>query len=260
MIIKKKTTIYYGNNISMPSLDISFEMSDNGLDNLLKYYLKYSSFYSWIIKALTGNKYNIKASGNTVQQFVGGLYQLVITILNKYKSSVFTEFMKIAIKGIVLGILKILGRKNSNNNNNNNNIPSRFRPPRAFYGKFKFFKNFNRDDANILNKLKNKYKFFNNGSYYFCYYLKGKQYIYIFTNLSVYIMDNNLNIFFNVDYFTILDIKIENDNIIKVFFNQVVDNSNSCTITCENKLITNQFYNILLEQLKFNSDEILFIN
>ena len=73
-------------------------------------------------------------------------------------------------------------------------------------------------------------------------------------------MDNNLNILFNVDYFTILDIKIENDNLIKVFFNQVIDNSNSTIITCEGKVITYQLYNILLEQLKSNSDEILFIN
>ena len=62
----------------MPSLDISFEMSNIEIDYLLNFYLNYSSFYSWIIKALTGNKYNIKASGNNVQEFVGDLYQLVM--------------------------------------------------------------------------------------------------------------------------------------------------------------------------------------
>ena len=256
---KNKSTIYYGNNISIPSLDISFEMSNIGLDNLLKQYLNYSSFYSWIIKSLTGNKYNIKASGNNVQKFVGNVKQLIITILNKYKDSVFKEFIKIAFQGIVLGIIKIFSKNNHSNNNNNNNI-SRFRPPRAFYGKYKFFKNFNRDDANILDKLKNKYDFFKNESYYFCNYIKGNKYIYIFTNLSIYIMDNNLNILFNVDYFTILDIKIENDNLIKVYFNQDIDNSNFCIITCEGKVITYQLYNILWEQLRFNSDEMLFIN
>jgi hypothetical protein len=255
---KNKSTLYYGNNISIPSLDISFEMSNIGLDNLLKQYLNYSSFYSWIIKRLTGNKYNINISANNVQQFVGNLYQLTIVILNKYKNSVITEFTKIAIQGIFIGILKILAKNKSNNNNTN--IPSRFRPPRAFYGKFKFFKNFNRDDANILDKLKNKYDFFKNESYCFCNYIKGNKYIYIFTNLSIYIMDNNLNILFNVDYFTILDIKIENDNLIKVYFNQDIDNSNFCIITCEGKVITYQLYNILWEQLRFNSDEMLFIN
>ncbi len=73
-------------------------------------------------------------------------------------------------------------------------------------------------------------------------------------------MDNNLNILYNVDYFTILDIKIENDNLIKVYFNQDIDNSNFCIITCEGKEITYQLYNILWEQLRFNSDEMLFIN
>ena len=42
----------------MPSLDISFEMSNIGLDYLLNFYLNYSSFYSWIIKRLTEKKQN----------------------------------------------------------------------------------------------------------------------------------------------------------------------------------------------------------
>ncbi len=71
-------------------------------------------------------------------------------------------------------------------------------------------------------------------------------------------MDHNLNIIKNIDYFTVKDVRIENKNIIQVNFNQKIDNSLSCPIKCEENIIQKIFI-VLKEQIKINSDEILFI-
>ena len=73
-------------------------------------------------------------------------------------------------------------------------------------------------------------------------------------------MDYKLNIFKTIDYFTIKDIQIESSKIIKVIFNQIIEKSHSCTITCENENITGKLFSALKEQTKLYSDELLFIN
>ena len=247
---KNKSTLYYGNNISIPSLGISFEMSNIGLDNLVMDYLNYSSFYSWIIKRLTENKYNINISGSEIQKFVGNLYQLIMTILNNYKNSASSKFIKLALKGLINNILKNLGFNDSEHIINN---PSILRPPRAFYGKYQYFQNFNLSDANIYKQL------FKKKTYFFYNYIKGKKYNYVFTNVSLFIMDFDLKIINTIDYFVILLINREKDEI-EILFNQIIDGSDLYIISNEGKEKTDNIYNILIQQQKSNADEILFIN
>ena len=245
-----KTQLYYGKNLLISSFDISFIISDININNLVEKYLKYSSFYSFIIKRITGVKHNININNHSINSFIGNLDELIMIILNICKDEIIENAFQMGIKGIFKEIINLF----SNDNIEENYL---MRPQRALYGKYQYIKNYNRDDSSILEKLKNT-EIYKNGGFYFTYYLKGNKNIYIFTNLSFYIMDHNLNIIKNIDYFTVKDVRIDNKNTIQVNFNQKIDNSLSCPIKCEENIIQKIFI-VLKEQIKINSDEILFI-
>ena len=255
---KKQLTIYYGKNLSIPPLNISFELSSINIDKLLKNYLHYAQFYSWVFKGLTGKKHNVNTNGNSIDKFVGNLNELLIILLNKFQYGIMDEVNNIAIKGFFFGIIKIFTKDDSNTKNDD--LPKRIRNPRALYGKYLYFKNFNKADSDILNQLKLIYPEFKNGSYHFTKLIKGNKIIFVFTNICLYVMDNKLHLYKSIDYFTIKDIQIESSTIIKVIFNQIIEKSHSCTITCENEYITGKLFSALKEQTKLYSDEIFFIN
>ena len=255
---KKRLTIYYSKNLSIPPLNISFELSSINIDKLLKNYLHYASFFSWVFKGLTGNKHNVNTKGNSIGKFVGNLNEFLMILINKFKNGIMNEVNKIAIKGFLFGIFKIFTGDDSNKKNND--LPKSIRPTRALYGKYLYFKNYNKNDADILIRLKLIFPDFKNGSYYFTKYIKGNNNIFVFTNFCLYVMDNKLNIFQNIDYFIIKDIEIQSPKVIKIIFNQMFEKSLSCTINCENEWITEKVFSALKEQTKLYSDEILFIN
>ena len=255
---KKQLTIYTGKNLVIPPLNISFELSSININNLIQNYLKYSSFYSFVFKGLTGNKHNVNTNSSSIEHFVGNYQELLMIILNKYNFAINGEISNIAIKGFLFGLFKFITKDDSKIKTND--VPNRIRKPRALYGKYQYFKNYDKDDAEILEKLKQSYAVFKNNYYYFTRCLKGQKFIYIFTNLSLYVMNSNLQILNNIDYFVIKDIKVEKDNIIKVNYNQDIDKLNYSTINCENINIRNKLFNILKEQTNLYSDEILFIN
>ena len=255
---KKRLTIYYSKNLSIPPLNISFELSSINIDKLLKNYLHYASFFSWVFKGLTGNKHNVNTKGNSIGKFVGNLNEFLMILINKFKNGIMNEVNKIAIKGFLFGIFKIFTGDDSNKKNND--LPKSIRPTRALYGKYLYFKNYNKNDADILIRLKLIFPYFKNGSYYFTKYIKGNKTIFVFTNFCLYVMDNKLNIFQNIDYFIIKDIEIQSPKVIKINFNQMFEKSLSSTINCENEWITEKVFSALKEQTKLYSDEILFIN
>ena len=172
-----------------------------------------------------------------------------MTILNIYKNSVSSKFINLAIKGIIQNILQFF----EPDKHEDNYQPSSLRPPRAFYGKYQYFKNFNIDDANICKQL------FKKRTYFFYNYIRGNKYNYVFTNVSLFIMDFNFKIVDGVDYFVIFCINYENDKI-EIIYNQIIDNSQSYIISNEGKENIDKIYHILMEQYKSNADEILFIN
>jgi putative protein kinase ArgK-like GTPase of G3E family len=72
-------------------------------------------------------------------------------------------------------------------------------------------------------------------------------------------MDFDLKIINTIDYFVILLINREKDEI-EILFNQIIDGSDLYIISNEGKEKTDNIYNILIQQQKSNADEILFIN
>ena len=77
--------------------------------------------------------------------------------------------------------------------------------------------------------------------------------------MSLFIMDFDLKIINTIDYFVILLINLEKDEI-EILFNQIIDGSDLYIISNEGKEKTDNIYNILIQQQKSNADEILFIN
>ena len=63
----------------------------------------------------------------------------------------------------------------------------RIRVPRAFFGKFKYFKEYDKEDAILIKNMYSYNKFLNN-NYYPIRIIKGKKEFYLFTFLSLFII------------------------------------------------------------------------
>ena len=251
-LLKSDNVLYYGYNFELPELKIDFEITNYGLDQLLKQKLGCSFFYVWLANGLCGRKTGVQVKKWNVPDFVGKINVAFKTIYRHYKAKIVGEITSIGIKGFFGNVKKILfifgNEKNSNEVQN-----KRIRPPRAFYDKYKYFKTFNETDSIYFEKIESKYPSLVN-KFYYKNIIKGQKRIYLFTDSSFLILRvEDLEIFEQFKYIQIKDIK-EEKHILNINFNQKVDSQNSIKINCEDKSICHKVNKILQEELDKMTD------
>jgi hypothetical protein len=251
-LLKSDNVLYYGYNFELPELKIDFEITNYGLDQLLKQKLGCSFFYVWLANGLCGRKTGVQVKNWNIPDFVGKINVALKTIYRHYKAKIVGEITSIGIKGFFGNVKKILfifgNEKNSNEVQN-----KRIRPPRAFYDKYKYFKSFNETDSIYFEKIESKYPSLVN-KFYYKNIIKGLKRIYLFTDSSFLILRvEDLEIFEQFKYIQIKDIK-EEKHILNINFNQKVDNQNSIKINCEEKTICHKVNKILQEELDKMTD------
>ena len=107
-------------------------------------------------------------------------------------------------------------------NNNNINQMERRRIQRAFYGKFKYFKEFNQDHAYYFDLIPNKLSDLNM-NFVFIDLLRGtNNNLYVFTNIALILMSTYIEVYNIIYYFYIEEIKLDK-NIIEIKYNQNID-------------------------------------
>jgi hypothetical protein len=251
-LLKSDNVLLYGYNFELPELKIDFEITNYGLDQLLKQKLGCSFFYVWLANGLCGRKTGIQVKNWNIPDFVGKINVALKTIYRHYKAKIVGEITSIGIKGFFGNVKKILfifgNEKNSNEVQN-----KRIRPPRAFYDKYKYFKSFNETDSIYFEKIESKYPSLVN-KFYYKNIIKGLKRIYLFTDSSFLILRvEDLEIFEQFKYIQIKDIK-EEKHILNINFNQKVDSQNSIKINCEEKTICHKVNKILQEELDKMTD------
>ena len=126
-----------------------------------------------------------------------------------------SEITNIGLKGLWGQIQHFFINKNKTDKNCVEVQKNRFRTPRAFYGKYKYFKIYDKDDADYINKLDNKYNFENNGVYLDELFKGGKN-VYYFTNIFLFVfVDNTFEINLKVEYASIDKANVDQENIDK---------------------------------------------
>ena len=281
----KKGLVFHGENFQLPQLRLDFQISKIGLEHLLVNKFGCSSFFIFAAKGLTEQKHSINLEPYTIQLYIGDFKGIGKLIWQRYKHSIKSEFVNIGIKGIIGNISKMIDknvknkvRKFINNagllgnilgvNNNvydnyedesiNNEIYNeeqynRKRIQRAFYGKFKYFKEFNQDDAYYFDLIPKRLNHTGMQFIFTNLVIGSKNNLYVFTNSALLMMTSNVEVYNTIYYFYIQNVE-RNNNQILINYNQNIDGRNYYQFQAENEKIAQNVCSILIEETAKNKD------
>ena len=251
-VYKSNNILCYGYNFEFPPLKIDFEITNFGLDQLLKQKLGCSFFFVWLANGLCGRKTSINVAKGEVSDFVGKINGALKTIYSYYKSKIIGEVTAIGIKGFFGNFTKIFNLIISDKNGKEI-WGKRKRPPRAFYDKYKYFKAFNEIDSIYFDKIEKKYSYLMNKLYY-KNIIKGGKKIYLFTDSCLLVLrDEDLEIVDQIKYLVVKSLKEDKFNIL-ISLNQKIDGKENYKIICEDKTICHKVTKILLEEVEKITD------
>ena len=92
-------------------------------------------------------------------------------------------------------------------------IKNRIRYPRAFYGKYLSIKDYNEQDAKIMDIVQNLYK--NDFKEIYCdYLLCSRKYIFYFSGKSLFIFTHNFELHYKIEYNTVNNVYNEDENLL----------------------------------------------
>ena len=227
----KTKTLLDAKDFYFPEIHIKFELSKKQLKELLKEKIGCSKFYIWLAKGLVGSRHRLDLPSSELPFNYGTIGYFFDEILLFLRKQLEDQLTDIGLKGLLGQIKKIKTLFSSDDDNNKGTI-LRIRVPRAFYGKFKYFKDFNTDDAVLI---KNFYKV--NSDFKFKYFplkiINSSKVFFLFTTLSLFcVYKKGFTIQFYIDYFMIKEAKSNRKKVI-VNYNQTIDSHNSCEFDCE---------------------------
>ena len=244
------------NNLLYPKLDIEFQLVEKGLKELLKERIGCSDFYIWIAKGLVGSPQKISIEKSISNYTNGTIDQYFVWLYYKYLALIEEHISKIGLKGFFGQIssfvnLDLLNEKQKDKNFKKNRI----REPRQFYGKFKFYKEYDKDDVFLIkntfeqNKVEMK-------EYYPTKIIKEKNLFYLFTNISIFYIES---LFFTLqwklDYHSIKT-AVYNDNVVNVIYNYNINKNEKFVIKCENSEIAKLVAETINEESLKNKENI----
>ena len=254
--------LIFAKNISLPKVNIKLQLSEIGLNELLKEKFGFSSFSRKIIKQLAGHTNPIKLNEKSIPLFRGGFLDFIEQIIYMYQIEAVGLVNNIALRGIALAIKNVFRGEESVSEEVKD---KRLRPPRNFYGKYKYIKNFNYITAeiqkNILDNYVN-YPFLK--GHYFVDGIQTNKNIFLFTTITLFIFNRSHKPVYEkqIDYFCIQDVKcdITDGSVCVVFLSQIIDKTNYIEINTYIKGMGKIIANKLLEYSKLYKDEFSYLD
>ena len=236
-----------------PEVKTKFEVTNNGLKELLKERLDCGEFYIWLAKGLVGRRHTLKLDRSKEPFNNGGLGFFFIKLYYIFQTKLEDQITQMGLKGLVGQFKNLFSYDDTSKDNVKNN---RERDPIPFYGKFKYFKTYNRTDAYLIYNTFSKNSFLKS-KYCPVRIVVGYKSFYLFTTIALLLVSHtNFIVCWNIDYFSIKNAE-SNNNYVKVKYNQKIDGKDYCTITCENEDIAREVAKSLNEE-KINNKENLF--
>ena len=251
---QNESSICYGTNIFFPELDIKFELTEIGLRKILIEKVNCSNFFVWLGYGLVGREQNLFLNKPLIKSHLGSFNSLIQKVLLIYKEQASSEIINIGLKGFLGQIEQLFINKNKTSKNCTEVQNNRYRIPRAFYGKYKYFKNYDTEDAIHFDKLENKYNFEGN-EIYFNELIKEQKYIYLFTNIFLFVFINiSYEIVAKIEYASI-DKAIFNEENVIVYLNEkgkIKNKVNSLYIQCEDSSTAENIAKLINDKYKNN--------
>ena len=249
---QKENIVCYCTNISFPEIDIKFQLTEVGLSKLLFEKVKCSDFFIWLGYGLVGKEQDLYLKKPVIHPYVGSFKNLMQKIILMYKEQISSEIINIGLKGLWGQIQQFFVNRNKGDKNCTEVQNNRYRAPRAFYQKYKYYKIYNKDDAFYFDKLENKYNFSFN-EVYLCEMIKGDKNIYVFTNIFFYVfIDKSFEISSKIEYASINNVISEQDSIL-VYFNEEgkkKNNVDNLYVFCEKNDLAEKVEKLLNDKYK----------
>ena len=249
-----------GIKLTYPEIDVDYELAEKGLENLLKERIACSDFYIWLAKGLVGSSQNLLIEKSVSNFRNGTIVQYCIWLYYEYLSKIEDNLSSVGIQGFFGQVKSFITMDFLIEEKNKNLEKDRIRETRPFYGKYKYFREYDKDDAILIRNtlLNNKTGMLS--KYYPTKIIKEKNSFYLFTTITMFHIDSTKYVLmWNVDYFSIKDIKVIN-NIVKVFYNYKIDNYDFCSFKCESDKIAKEVAESLNEETLKNKENILDIS
>ena len=260
-LIKKydnSSILINASHLQYPELELEFEISKIGLHPLLKERIGCSEFYIWVAEGLVDQKQKLSLENMELNFINGKISQYLQSIYYNYINNIESQIINIgfqAIFGKVINFFSLDILFNDDEQKIYNVQKYRKRTPRAFYDKFKYFKEYDEDDALLIKNTFQNNKILNN-NYYPIRIIKAKKEFYLFTTLAVFMINySEYRLIWNIDYFSIKNVYSDGQKV-KVNFNQIIDSKTIFWFECDNAKIAKKIADCLNEEA-INNKEIL---
>ena len=251
----KSKILINGKGLIYPKLSIEFELLEKGLYELLKERIACGDFYIWIAKGLVGSIQELSVENFDLDFTNGTIFQYLNRIYSEYKLKIEDNLTLFKLKGFMGQIKNFLSFDIYNEEDETNLKKKTIREKRPFYGRYKYYKEYDELEAFLLKKIALKNKILLN-NYYPIKIIKDNKLFYLFTNLAVFQIDKlNYTIKWSIDYFVIKNAK-SNNNKVHVIYNQKIDNYDSCSFTCESNEIAKLVGETINEEILKNREDI----
>ena len=243
------------NGLLFPKLEIDIKIVEKGLKELLKERIACSDFYIWVAKGLVGRTQNVLIKSSVSNYINGTLVQYYVWVYYKYMNQFEEKITEMGFKGIMGHIISGFNPNKVNKEFKKN----RLREPRPFYGKYKYFKEYDENDVEVIKSAllinKNKIQDKQNSTKI----IKDKNYLFLFTNCNILCFNSKKhNLIWKYDY-NIIDKSINSDNSLMIFYkNRQEKNKNALeSCNCENADISNEVATTINEEIVKYRDNIV---
>ena len=223
--------ICYGVDFNFPSINIDYELTEINLEKLLRDKVGCTSLFVWLGFGLVHQKQNIYFEKFKINQYFGDLVGLILRVQNNYKSQMSSIIFYMGLH-VLFGQIKQIFNKEKIDENSIDVQKNRIRYPRAFYGKYNYIKNYNEEEAKIIDNLILKYQ--NDFKEIFCNDLfQSNNYIFYLSGLSLFIFTKKYELYYKIDYNNIENVLNEEENLIIKYKNENGEENPPSVINCD---------------------------
>ena len=240
---KNQKLICYGSEFKFPSINIDFELTEINLEKLLREKVGCTDILVWLGFGLVRQQQNIFLEKFTINEYFGDFSGLIIKMKNNYKSQMSSVVLNMGLKGFI-GQIKQLFNKDKTDENSIDVQKNRIRYPRIFYGKYKYIKNYNEEEAKIIDNFISKYQ--KDFKEIYCNdLLQNKNYIFYFSGLSLFVCTKDYELYYKIDYKNIDRIDNEEENLIIKYKKENEEENPPTAINCDKDYFAKKLVKLL---------------
>ena len=242
--------IFFGSKINFPEINLDFEISEANLENLLQEKLGVPYFAVWVLLGLSNSNQNIYIEKAIINNHFGDLSRLFQKAQQGYITKVLGTALNLGLKGI-WGQIKNLFYEVNDDLNSVEVVKNRIRYPRAFYGKYHSIKNYNEQDAKVIDVVSDLYK--NDFKNLYCDYLIwNRKYIFYYSGKALFIFTHNFELHFKIEYNSVNLIYNNNGNLIIKYKKESGEINPPSIIDCESEEIAERIVEYFKNYLNKN--------